>query len=85
MALEYSMPGIGFTLGVIGSAHPPLSSNTTGQQTFQKLTSPSGQVELEDTLHSMWGCDSAPSLGIGKPSWQNFLVEDLNQTDHHVP
>ena len=31
------------------------------------VTSPSGQMRLEDTVHSGWDCDSAPRLGTGKP------------------
>jgi len=31
------------------------------------ITSLSGQMGLEDTLHSRWGCDSAICVGLGKP------------------
>lgn len=31
------------------------------------VSSPSGKIGLEDTLHSRWGSDSAPCLRMGKP------------------
>lgn len=56
-----SMPGSKDWLcsGGMSSTHQPLLSE-------HHLVSPSGHMEPEDTFHSRWVCDSAPSLGVGK-------------------
>ena len=47
------------------------------------VTSPSGQMGLEDTLHSRWGCDSVPSLGtgnhVGNPSWLRIRIRQATK------
>lgn len=40
-------------------------------------TSPSGQMGLKGTLHSKWGWDSAPCLGMGKPCFKAGKTFDL--------
>lgn len=50
---------VGFALPIIGSACLPASAPVLPGI----VSGPYDQMGLEDTLHSGWGCDSAPFLG----------------------
>ena len=47
-----TLPVLAFALEAIDCAPPPLSSNSTGTQFPGIVTSPSGQMQLKDSLHS---------------------------------
>lgn len=65
MAQHLSMPAPGFAEEVISSAHPPLSCVLLGNTATRCSCSSFGQMCLGDTLHSGWGCNSAPVLNVG--------------------
>ena len=74
VAGRHSMPSTSFALGWSAlpadlSAWAPLGSLFPGV-----VVSPSGQIRLEDTLHSGWCCNSAPCLSMGKPGLAKLFV-----------
>lgn len=60
------MPSTGFALVTIYFVYLSLGSSTTGPHFPGVVASPSGHIELENTLHNRWGYDSAFALGVGK-------------------
>ena len=75
----------GFALGLISSAC--FSAQVLlGCTASRSCCQPFWSDGAKDTLHSAWGCDSDPCLGMGKLLWgyPNSSFEDMNQTNLHL-
>lgn len=74
-------------MGLINFSHLPFSSSTRAAQFPGLVTSPFGQMELEGTLPSGWGCGSVTCLDMGKTGSRASKIPPLTlwirQADLH--